>query len=249
MNEELNKAFAQISDDHLTEATGYQKPRVFWLRSVAAMLGVVIAWIAIWAAFDFKPPIIVPNASDPVLQNSLPSTPSEPTKGDDIQNESPSSYFYFESLDEINGLFQAASLSDQEFTEYVQEMEFHPSTDTTVLREGTYQLQETLEGTPLPYLDGSFTMYYYYERDLIELFIDQEDIRYHFLISTSDIKISGTPTEATVSIEGTTFKLFEKGGRLYGSFEQNGKNYSVGIFTDDLNQVDLSGFTLELLPL
>ena len=101
----------------------------------------------------------------------------------------------------------------------------------------------------MPYLDGSFTMYYYYDQDVIELFVDQGDIRYHFLISASDITVGGTPTDTTVTIAEHNFTLFQKDGRLYGTFECGGKTYCVGIFTDDLDQVDLSGFTLELLPL
>lgn len=251
MNEELNRAFEQISDELINEAAGYQKKRFPWVKSVVTMVGVILAWIAIWGAFDFKPPFIVPDPSGTVLQDTTPSAaPTVPTTPDDnTQQSSPSSYFYFESLDEVNGLFQAALLEDTQFEEYVQGMPFHPSSDTAELRKGTYQLQQALEGTPLPNPGGSFTMYYYYDRDVIELFVDQDGIEYHFVISASDITVSGTPTDTTVSIEGIPFKLFEKDGRLYGTFEHNGKNYSVGIFTDDLNQVDLSGFTLELLPL
>lgn len=256
MNEELNRAFEEISDDLLNEAAGYQKKRFPWVKSIVSLVAVVIAWIAIWSAFDFKPPFIVPDASDPVLQGTAPSTiPSEPsspsnsTLDSDIQGPQPSGYFCFESIGEINELLQASQLDDQQFKEYVHSISFQPSADTAVLRKGTYQLQQTLEGTPLPYLDGSFTMYYYYDQDVIELFVDQGDIRYHFLISASDITVGGTPTDTTVTIAEHNFTLFQKDGRLYGTFECGGKTYCVGIFTDDLDQVDLSGFTLELLPL
>ena len=80
MNEELNRAFEEISDDLLNEAAGYQKKRFPWVKSAVTMVGVVIAWIAIWSAFDFKPPFIVPDPSDPVLQGTAPSTaPTVPT--------------------------------------------------------------------------------------------------------------------------------------------------------------------------
>lgn len=55
MNDELNKALEQISDDHISEAAQYKKPRYVWLRAVAAVLAVVIAWTAIWVAFDLTP--------------------------------------------------------------------------------------------------------------------------------------------------------------------------------------------------
>lgn len=253
MNEELNRAFEQISDDLINEAAGYRKKRFPWVKSIVSMAAVIIAWIAIWSAFDFKPPFIVPDPSDPVLQGTVPSTaptsPSEPTPGDNIQNDQPSGYFYFESIEEITGLFHATSLSDQEFEEYVHGMKFHPYTDVSQLRESADQLQQSLGDTALPYLDGSFAMYYYYDQDMIELFIDQDGIRYHFMISISDITVSGTPTDTTVTIAEHNFTLFQKDGRLYGTFEHNGKNYYVSIFTDDPEAVDLSGFTLQLCPL
>ena len=98
MNEELNKALEQISDDHLNEAVAYQRKGFPWVRSIAAVLAVVIAWTAIWAAFDFKPPVIVPEATDPILQGptfgpsvapfdptepNAPTTPSSPIKPSD----------------------------------------------------------------------------------------------------------------------------------------------------------------------
>lgn len=88
MNEELNKAFEQISDEHINEAAGYRKPRFLWLKATAAVLALVIAWTAIWHAFDFPPTIIFPEdttPSSPVLQNpTLPSTPSTPTVPDPV---------------------------------------------------------------------------------------------------------------------------------------------------------------------
>ena len=90
MNEELNKALEQISDEHLNEAVGYQHKGFPWLRSIAAVLALVLAWTAVWAAFDFKRPIIEPNpdsilqnaphnSTAPTLPNTLPSPPSEPS--------------------------------------------------------------------------------------------------------------------------------------------------------------------------
>lgn len=87
MNEELNKAFEQISDEHINEAAGYQKPRFLWLKAIAAVLAVVIAWTAIWAALDFPPTIIFPadtSATEPQLQESdvppdlFPDSPLSP---------------------------------------------------------------------------------------------------------------------------------------------------------------------------
>ena len=54
MNEELNKALEQISDDHLNEAAAYRRKGFPWMKSIAAVLALVIAWPAIWAAFDFS---------------------------------------------------------------------------------------------------------------------------------------------------------------------------------------------------
>lgn len=258
MNEELNRAFEEISDDLLNEAAGYQKKRFPWVRSVVGVVGVIIAWVAIWSAFDFKPPFIVPDPSEPIVQDNLPiaipttpttpTTPSTPSDFEDLQLSQPTSYLRFKSMDEISGFFQAATWSDQDFTDYVYGMGFYLS-DTARLRNSAQQLQQSLGDTALPCLDGNFTMYYYYESNNIELFIDQGDIRYHFLISTSDLKVSGTPTDTVVSIAGTSFMLLEKDGRLYGLFEYDGVNYYVSIFTDDLDQVDFSSFTLELCPL
>ena len=42
MNEELNKALEQISDDHLNEAVAYQRKGFPWVRSIAAVLALVM---------------------------------------------------------------------------------------------------------------------------------------------------------------------------------------------------------------
>lgn len=60
MNEELNRAFEQISDEYISEAASYRSPRFSWLKATAAVLAIVIAWTAIWAALDFSPTAITP---------------------------------------------------------------------------------------------------------------------------------------------------------------------------------------------
>lgn len=94
MNDELNKALEQISDDHINEAAHYRKPRFLWLRAVAAVLAVVIAWTAIWAAFDFAPTIVNPKPTDPILQGptlpTAPTSPSDPTQPTDPRPTIPS---------------------------------------------------------------------------------------------------------------------------------------------------------------
>lgn len=82
MNEELNKALEQITDDHISEAAGYQPRRFPWIKSIAAVLALVLCWTAIWAAFDFKMPIIVPNPTDPVLFD--PTSPSQPSNPSNV---------------------------------------------------------------------------------------------------------------------------------------------------------------------
>lgn len=78
MNEELNKAFEQISDDHINEAAHYRKPRLVWLRAIAAVLAIVIAWTAIWAALDFPPNFIYdPDPTVPTINGKpKPQYPS-----------------------------------------------------------------------------------------------------------------------------------------------------------------------------
>jgi serpin B len=85
MNEELNKAFEQISDDYIHEASCYEKKRFPWVKSIAALLAVIIAWSAIWAALDFPPNIIYPTEpSKPVLQTPTTPDPNEPVIGNEL---------------------------------------------------------------------------------------------------------------------------------------------------------------------
>ena len=69
MNEELNNALDQISDKHIDEAATHRRQRLPWFRAVAAVLAVVLCWTAIWAAFDFKRPIITPTPTVPTVSS------------------------------------------------------------------------------------------------------------------------------------------------------------------------------------
>lgn len=86
MNEELNKALEQITDDHIGEAAGYQPRRFPWIKSIAAVLALVLCWTAIWAAFDFKMPIIVPKEPRPTIVGG--PKPDYPTNLGGIQSPS-----------------------------------------------------------------------------------------------------------------------------------------------------------------
>lgn len=80
MNEELNKALEQISDSHIDEAASFQKRPFPWLRTIAAVLAILIAWTAVWGEFGFPATIITPTttaSTEPHLQT--PTTPTVPT--------------------------------------------------------------------------------------------------------------------------------------------------------------------------
>lgn len=74
MNEELNKALDQISDKHIDEAATRQRKGFPWIRSIAAVLALVIACTAVWAAFGGTKPIIPTESS--ISTDSKPEYPS-----------------------------------------------------------------------------------------------------------------------------------------------------------------------------
>ena len=76
MNEELNKALDQISDNHIDEAATRQRKGFPWIRSIAAVLALVIACTAVWAAFGGTKPIIPTKPS--ISTDSKPEYPSNP---------------------------------------------------------------------------------------------------------------------------------------------------------------------------
>lgn len=76
MNEELNKALDQISDKHIDEAATRQRKGFPWIRSIAAVLALVIACTAVWAAFGGTKPIIPTKPS--ISTDSKPEYPSNP---------------------------------------------------------------------------------------------------------------------------------------------------------------------------
>lgn len=252
MNEELYRALEQISDDHINEAATHQKKRRFlWLKAIAAVLAIIIAWTAVWGELGFPATIITPTtttSTEPHLQNAtLPSDTVTPT-GPDISHGGPASYFYFESVSEIKGLISAAERNDQEYVQYVHSMAFHPYTEVSVLRESTNNLEQFLNTVPLPYIDGKFSaLRYYYEGDTVELFMDVNGIRYQFLIGLAIKEISGTLTLTDVQMGDLTLNLYENEGRLYGFFTKSGYQFCISIFTSDPSEVDLSAFSFKTL--
>lgn len=76
MNEELNKALEQISDEHINEAANFRAKRFPWTRSIAAVLALVLCWTAIWAAFDFKNPFSSTEPRPTIVAGPRPEYPS-----------------------------------------------------------------------------------------------------------------------------------------------------------------------------
>ena len=85
MNEELNKALDQISDKHIDEAA-YQRKGFPWLRSIAAVLALVIACTAVWTAFRSTNPAAVPDITRPTIAPT--PKPEYPTNLGGIQSPS-----------------------------------------------------------------------------------------------------------------------------------------------------------------
>lgn len=221
MNEELNKAMEQISDKHIAAAAAFRRKRhrPYWVAAVAAVLVVAIAVGVFWKR---KPG----------------TTPS-------VQPCGPSGYFYFESIDEIHALLDAAKLDDQEFQHHVYSMTFHPYSDVPVLREGVQNLEQFLRTVHIPCIDGKFKSFYYLlHHNVVEVFCDYNDIRYQFLINASPKKYSGKPV-FTTNLDGYTFDMYLIDNRLYGSFEINGVSIKAGVHTDNPDEVDFSVFSLE----
>ena len=90
MNEELNKALDQISDKHINEAATRQRKGFPWIRSIAAVLAMVIACTAVWAALGGTNPIIDPSVSTTGPRPTIPAgpRPEYPTNLGGIQSPS-----------------------------------------------------------------------------------------------------------------------------------------------------------------
>ena len=83
MNEELNRALEQISDDHIYEAACHRRSRrAWWIGSIAAALAVIICWCAIWSQLGgtVRPvimgtePVDISNAGRPQSPSTLQLT-------------------------------------------------------------------------------------------------------------------------------------------------------------------------------
>lgn len=221
MNEELNKAMEQISDKHIAEAAAFRKKRhrPYWVAAVAAVLVVAIA-----VGVFFKK-----------------------THDKKVQHSQPSSYFYFDSFAEIYGLIDAYELSDDQFYDYVRSMKFRPYCDTPTLREGVKDLEAFIERIPLPYCDAEeLAIYYYLYADALEIFCDTQGHRYRFLINTSFKEYSGDPV-FTTSLCGYPLDMYLVDERLCGNLKIDGVGVWVSVFTNNPEDVDFSGFFLNLL--
>ncbi len=75
MNENLDEALNQISDEHISEATRRKSRKHFFFASVAALLAVVIGWTAVW--YDWN------QNGDPTVPIILETDPTTPTKPSD----------------------------------------------------------------------------------------------------------------------------------------------------------------------
>ena len=225
MNEELNRALEQISDGHLNEAIQYNKKRFPWLRAIAAVLVLAICWGALWHEFGAEPSVNL---------------------GNGIQNAEPGSYYYFESIEEIQALLDAAKLDDRQFQDYIYDMSFRPYCDVATLRQGVQNFELLLNAAPLPCVNGKFdSLRYYLYNNTLEIFCDHQGIRYHFLVNASPIGHSGSPMITGAELDGSSFDLYNVNDRLYGGFNYNGCHIRAGALTDDPSKVDFSTFELK----
>ena len=78
MNEELNKALEQISDDHIYEAACHRRSRkAWWIGSIAAALAVIICWCAIWGQLGGTVrPVIMGTEPADISNAGKPQSPS-----------------------------------------------------------------------------------------------------------------------------------------------------------------------------
>ena len=237
MNEELNRALDQISDEHIREVACYRKsPKAWWIGSIAAALAMIICWTAVWG--ELTPPVTVTNPT------THPTDPSDPG----VQNAQPSSYFYFQSTDEIRALFAASKLSDEKFQDYVSSMKFRPYTELSSTRQSVNKLKLLLQTMPVPYVDGEFSsLYYYYENSIVELFMTVDGIQYQFLLNGIYKPFDGEPAVTGVSIGDVTFDLFLKNDQLHGVYLHKGWRGWVTAYTNDPSKVDFSAFQLKTL--
>lgn len=247
MNEKLNEALEQISDKHIQEAAHRKRNWKPFFGVVAALLALVIAAAALW------PPSRKPSthlSADPTISKETKSnTPHIPVlPPDSPQGSSPSSYFRFTSVGQINDLFLALNLNDEAFEAHVHTLSIHPFSPVEDLRSSTLNFRTLLTAVPLPCHDVGFSLVnYYYGWNGVELIYDINGIRYQILFNFDVAPYSGQPVMRQVSLGDLSLDLYLDEGRLKGIADRNGYQIHISCFTDDPQQVDLSGFVFRLL--
>lgn len=160
-------------------------------------------------------------------------------------NSSPSQSIYFNSIEELQGLIDAAESSEEEYRAYAESLPFYYYGNALDSRQGAQEFAAFLDNLLLPCHSNSFyALYYYPSTESVEVFYKVNGIRYQFMSASSTPQFSGDPVITDVRIDDIAFDLYANDQRLSGSFVLMDRIIQVTAITSDPDDIDFSGFYL-----
>lgn len=186
-----------------------------------------------------------------LLPKTEPDQTQHPTTKPDPPIYMPSN-IHFDSIAEIQALFDAAEKGEAELTLFLREnSRYHRINFSTLADVETFRT--SLNAAPLPCRDTyendeHFTLYYYpdYRGELFEFFCNVDGIQYCFLVSPEPAWTPDGEEVSIVTLDGVSAELREgsygASRRLFANFYMGDTVISMWANTTNPEEVNLSGF-------
>ena len=227
-----------------------KKSRTILLGTLSAVAVCCLVILLVFDTGEMDPPQNPTNGPDGpnYSEPSKMDPPQNPTKGPDGPHYSAPSNIRFDSIAQIQGLFDASAKGQTELTRFLETNITYYGTDFST-QANIEEFRAFLNTALLPcrdvYENDSFTLYYYPGYGL-EFFCDVDGIRYCFCVRPFAAWKPDGDEATVVTLDGVSAELREgsygDSRRLFATFYMGEQVISMWANTTNPDEVNLSSF-------